>query len=97
MARARAGERDFQNIDVSVDDAGRVLLTGDLPVLWVKLRALKRALEAAGGQEIASELTVPEAESDEALVEAVAEAIQRYPHYTRSSTTSAGRSKMAPC
>ena len=82
VARALAGERDFRNIEVSLDADGRVLLTGDLPVLWVKLRAIKRALEAAGGLEIVSELTVPEAESDEALAEAVAKVIQRYAHYT---------------
>jgi osmotically-inducible protein OsmY len=82
VARALAGERDFQNIEVSLDADGRVLLTGDLPVLWVKLRAIERALEAAGGLEIVSDLTVPEAESDEALAEAVAEAIQRYANYT---------------
>lgn len=82
VARALAGERDFRNIEVSLDADGRILLTGDLPVLWVKLRAIERALEAAGGQEIVSELTVPEAESDEALAEAVAEAIQGYAYYT---------------
>lgn len=82
VARALAGEGDFRNIEVSVDEDGRVLLTGDLPVLWVKLRAIKAALEAAGGQDIVSELTVPKAESDEALAEAVAETIQRYPYYT---------------
>jgi osmotically-inducible protein OsmY len=82
VARALAGEDDFRNIDVSVDDDGRVLLTGDLPVLWVKMRAIERALKAVDGQEIVSELAVPEAESDEALAEAVAEAVQRYVHYT---------------
>jgi len=82
VARALAGESDFRNIEVSVDDDGRVLLTGDLPVLWVKLRAIKAALEAAGGQEIVSELRVPRAESDQALAEAVTEAIQRYAYYT---------------
>ena len=82
VARALAGESDFRNIEVSVDEAGRVLLTGDLPVLWVKLQAIERALEATDGQEIVSELTVPEAESDEALAEAVAEAIQRYEYNT---------------
>jgi osmotically-inducible protein OsmY len=82
VARALAGERDFRNIEVSLDADGRVLLTGDLPLLWVKLRAIESALEAAGGLEIVSELTVPEAESDEALAEAVAKVIQRYAHYT---------------
>ena len=82
VARALDGERDLRNIEVSLDGDGRVILTGDLPVLWVKLRAIKRALEAAGGLEIVSELTVPEAESDEVLAEAVAEVIQRYAHYT---------------
>jgi len=76
VRRALAGEDDFRNIDVSVDDDGRVLLTGDLPVLLVKMRAIERALEAVGGQEIVSELAVPEAESDEALAEAVAESVQ---------------------
>lgn len=82
VAGALAGDDAFRTIDVSVDDDGRVVLTGDLPVLWVKMRAIERALEAVDGQEIVSELAVPEAESDEALAEGVAEAVQRYAYYT---------------
>lgn len=82
VARALAGDDDFENVEVSLDEEGRVLLSGTVPILWVKLQAIERALKAAGGEDVVSELVVPVAESDENLAEAVVKVIQGYEYYT---------------
>ena len=82
VARELARERDLRGIEVSLDDEQRVLLTGNLPTLWVKMQAIERALEVSGGREVVSELTLPRAESDEDLAEDVTKAIQNYEYYT---------------
>ena len=82
VARALAGERDFRNITVSLDEEGRVLLSGELRLLWDKERAIRRAVETADGHAIVSELTVAAGESDEVLGEAVARAVRNYEYYT---------------
>jgi len=82
VARALSGERDFANVDVSLDADGRVLLFGDVRVLWTKMRAVARALEAAGGQAIASDIRVSRAESDQELADAVVLALRDYEQLT---------------
>lgn len=82
VARALSGDRQLRDLTVSVDEQGRVLLSGDLPTLWLKMRAIDLALDAAGGAEVVSELTLPRAESDETLAQDVADAIGGYEHYT---------------
>ena len=75
------GERDLRRLDVTVAGS-EVTLTGELETFWSKSEAIRRTLEVDGVETVASELVIPPPESDEALAEAVGQAIQRYPHYS---------------
>ena len=61
---------------------GGVTLTGEVPTLWSKQEAIKRALKAAGVPTIVSEVTIGKAESDEVLVREVADRIRKYDRYS---------------
>ncbi len=73
--------RDFNNIEVAVAGS-EALLSGRVPHFWAKDQAIKRALRVDGIETVASELELPDAESDQDIAEAVAKEVQRYPHYT---------------
>lgn len=73
--------RDFRRIEVTVQGT-EATLTGSVPHFWAKHRAIERALEVDGIETVASELELPEPESDRDLAEEVAKSVQRYPHYT---------------
>ena len=73
--------RDFNDIEVAVTGS-EALLSGKVPHFWAKDRAIKRALGVDGIETVASELELPEAESDQDIAEAVVKEIRRYPHYT---------------
>lgn len=81
IGAALRDDRDLRRIDYRVDGA-EVTLSGDVPTLWVKTRAIDRVLEIEGVDTVASELVIPGGEDDEALAEAVGAAIQGYRHYT---------------
>ena len=81
VGAALRGERDLRGLDYRVDGS-EVTLTGEVPTLWVKTRAIDRVLEVAGVDSVASELTIPRGEDDDALARAVGSAIRRYRHNT---------------
>lgn len=74
-------DRDLRRVGVAVTGS-EVTLTGELETFWSKSEAIRRTLEVEGVETVASELVIPPPESDEALAEAVGQAIQRYPHYS---------------
>lgn len=73
--------RDLRHIEVSVDGS-EATLTGRVDTFWDKDRAIKRALDVDGIETVASELELPEPETDNDIAEEVAKVVQRYPHYT---------------
>jgi len=74
-------ERDLRRLEVSVA-GGDVTLTGELQAFWATSETIRRALEVQGVQTISSEIVIPPPESDEALGQEIAKAVQRYAHYT---------------
>ena len=74
-------EADLRRIDYRVDGA-EVTLSGEVPTLWVKTRAINRVLEIEGVDTVASELTIPAGEDDDAIAADVGSAIRQYRHYT---------------
>lgn len=74
------GDRALRRLDVSVS-GDEVTLRGRVRHFWDKNEALRRAFEARGVGTVVSEIEVPVQEDQEALVEDVSRAIQRYPHY----------------
>lgn len=73
--------RALRAVDVSVQGS-EVTLSGTVPNLWAKQEAIGQALQVEGVVTVASELIITSAESDEALAEDVAKAIQDYVYYT---------------
>ena len=78
-ALRRDGE--LRQIDVSIRGV-EVTLVGPVPTFWAKSEAIRRALDVNGIELVATELEIPTVEDDMDIAEDVAEAIQRYPHYT---------------
>ena len=75
------GERDVRGVDYRVE--GReVTLSGEVPTLWAKTRAIDRVLEIDGVDAVASELTIPAGEDDDAIAQAVGSAIRQYRYNT---------------
>lgn len=68
-------------LTVDVAD-GVVTLAGTVPTLWSKEEAIKRALKAGRVKSLVVELTIPKAENDQALAEAVVGRIRTYSRYT---------------
>lgn len=68
-------------LTVDVAD-GVVTLTGTVPTLWSKEEVIKRALKAGRLKSLVVELTIPKAENDQALAEAVVGRIRTYNRYT---------------
>ena len=73
--------RDLRHIEVSVDGS-EATLTGIVETFWDKHRAIERALDVDGIETVASELELPERESDNDIAEELSKQVQRYPHYT---------------
>ena len=73
--------RDLRHIEVSVDGS-EATLTGIVESFWDKHRAITRALDVDGIETVASELELPERESDNDIAEELSRQVQRYPHYT---------------
>lgn len=73
--------RDLRHIEVSVDGS-EATLTGIVDSFWDKHRAIRRALDVDGIETVASELELPERESDNDIAEELSRQVQRYPHYT---------------
>ena len=74
-------ELDLRRIDYRVD-GGEVTLSGEVPTLWVKTRAIDRVLEIEGVDTVASELVIPGREDDDAIAGAVGAAIRGYRYNT---------------
>ena len=74
-------EVDLRRVDYRVDGA-EVTLTGEVPTLWVKTRAIDRVLEIEGVGTVASELTVPGREDDDEIARDVGAAIRGYRYNT---------------
>lgn len=72
---------DFRRVEVTVQGT-EATLTGSVPHFWAKQQAIERAVNVDGIETVASELELPEPESDTDLAEEVAKSVQRYPHYT---------------
>lgn len=81
VGAALRGERDLRGVDYRVDGT-EVTLSGEVPTLWVKTLAIDRVLEVGGVDSVASELTVPRGEDDDALARAVGSAIRQYRYNT---------------
>ena len=73
--------RDLRHIEVSVDGS-EATLTGIVDSFWDKHRAIRRALDVEGIETVASELELPERQSDNDIAEELSRQVQRYPHYT---------------
>ena len=73
--------RDLRHIEVSVDGS-EATLTGIVESFWDKHRAIMRALDVDGIETVASELELPERQSDNDIAEELSKQVQRYPHYT---------------
>jgi osmotically-inducible protein OsmY len=71
---------DEEVVDVSIQD-GAVVLTGRPKNAWLKMKIIEAVLEVEGVEAVESELEVAEAESDEALAEALVSEVLGYPHY----------------
>ena len=74
-------ELDGRIVDYRVDGS-EVTLSGEVPTLWVKTRAIDRVLEIDGVNTVASELTIPAGEDDDAIARAVGSAIRQYRYNT---------------
>ena len=72
---------DFERIEVSVAGS-EATLSGTVPHLLAKNRAIERVLEVAGIETVASELQLPVEEEDADVAAEVAKAISRYSHFT---------------
>ena len=73
-------DRALRRLDVSVV-GDEVTLTGRVRHFWDKNEALRRTFDVDGVGTVVSEIEVPVQEDQEALIEEVSRAIQRYPHY----------------
>jgi len=82
VADELAGARDFRPITVTVDDEGRIVLGGEVQLLWTKQEAIRRATEAASGREVVSELTVTANDDDTVTLGGVERAIRNYEYLT---------------
>lgn len=61
---------------------GVVTLSGTVPNLWTKQEAISRTLKAGRVASVASNVTIPKAESDNAIVRDVSERVRSYDLYT---------------
>jgi osmotically-inducible protein OsmY len=68
-------------LTVDVQD-GVVTLSGTVPNLWTKQEAISRTLKAGKIASVASNVTIPKAENDNALVREVSERIRSYDLFT---------------
>ena len=59
-----------------------VTLSGTVPSLWEKQRAIKQVLEVEHVQSVLSRLEIPSRESDEEVAEEVVKRVRRYVYYT---------------
>ena len=71
----------LDNVTVDVDGAA-ITLRGQVPNLWAKEEALRRALEVEGIHSVANELAIMRADGDEAIAEEAIRRIQRYVFFT---------------
>lgn len=71
----------LDNVTVDVDGAA-ITLRGQVPSLWAKEEALRRALDVEGIHSVANELAIMRADSDEAIAEEAIRRIQRYVFFT---------------
>ena len=81
VGAALRGERDLRGVDYRVDGT-EVTLSGEVPTLWVKTLAIDRVLAIDGVDAVASELTIPAGEDDDAIARAVGSAIRQYRYNT---------------
>ena len=81
VGAALRGERDLRGVEYRVDGT-EVTLSGEVPTLWVKTLAIDRVLEIDGVDAVASELTIPAGEDDDAIARAVGSTIRQYRYNT---------------
>ena len=74
-------EFDLDTVDYRVDGT-EVTLSGEVPTLWVKTRAIERVIEIDGVDTVASEFTIPAGEDDDAIARAVGSEIRQYRYNT---------------
>jgi len=83
VVKELAREGDFRPITVTTDDQGRIVLTGEVRLLWTKSEAIRRATRAADGLDVVGNLTVRTEDTlPEAVFSAVERAIRRYEYLT---------------
>jgi osmotically-inducible protein OsmY len=81
VQRKLGGLDGAARIAVNVE-AGVVTLSGEMPTLWAKEEAIRRAREASNVQSLVSDLTIPRAENDATLARQVIERIRKYDRYS---------------
>ena len=74
-------DRSAERLTVDVKN-GVVMLSGDIPTLWLKEEAIRRSLKVDGVQSLEADLVIPRAENDAALGREVAKRIRDYDLYT---------------
>jgi hyperosmotically inducible protein len=72
---------DSSNVTVGVHN-GVVMLSGTVPSVWLKEKAIERARKIADVTTVVSELSVIKAESDDILANEIARRVRRYAFYT---------------
>jgi osmotically-inducible protein OsmY len=68
-------------VTVNVKD-GMVTLSGEVPSLWAKEEAIRRARSVSSSEYLASDLTIAKAENDATLARQVGERIRTYDRYS---------------
>ena len=76
-----AKDPDLGNISTEIEGAV-VRLGGEVPSLHAQAQAIDIARRTGGVNSVVNDMTIPAAESDQAIAEGVVEALQRYPHLT---------------
>jgi osmotically-inducible protein OsmY len=81
VALALRDELDLETVQFQVAGT-EVTLSGRVPTLWIKKQAIDTVLALDGIETVASDLTIPRAEDDDEIAQAVGSAIQRYRYNT---------------
>ncbi len=72
---------DLGDVSISVDGSV-VVLAGEAPSIYVRAQAIDIARRAGGVDSVVNDVVIPAAESDQAIAEAMVQALRRYPHIT---------------
>jgi len=74
VAKELARDSDFRPVSVTLDEEGRIVLAGEVRLLWTKDEAVRRATRAADEHPVIDNLTV---RTDDVVAEAAFRAVER--------------------